>query len=404
MHQIIVIKKYNRYISAVADDFDIKELAVSESDPESVHFNLGDIIVGRVENVVKNISSMFVEIFPGIKAYLQYTPDMPVIYANGKSGGVPCENDLILVQIKKEPTKTKPYSVTTELSLIGRYVILKPFVNKVHISRQFKEGEGALRAELIETCEGFLKETGCGSIIRTNASSIGTERLKQTLEDSYATYMKAVNLGVHGVKYQRVYKAIPDYMLPLRDSHGEIDKITTDDKDAYDEIKEYLTEAEPESLTKLTFYEDDMIGLDALYSISTCIERALDKRVWLKSGGFLIIDPVEAMTVIDVNSGGAVKGKRSAVETFMKVNLEAVNTIAEQIRLRNLSGIIIIDFIDVPKEREAELVSAMELALKDDSGQARVVDITGLGLMELTRRRTGRPIYEKMKMGSGTSA
>ncbi len=400
MSQILVINKNNRYISATVDDFDIKELNISTTGKEDISFNLGDIIVGRVENVVKNISSCFVEIFPGIKAYLALSEKMPLIYTNGKQGGMPVQNDLILVQIKKEPTKTKSYFLTTDITLMNRYVVLKPFMDKVHISKKFDNSKtvtGADKKALLDVAGEFKNTTGCGSIIRTNAAGVSADRIKSSLEELYATYIKAVNLGVHGVKYQRVYKDIPDYLIPLRDGYEDIEKIQTDDKDAYAEIQEYLAENDPESLDKLFLYEDEMIGLDALYSISTTIEKALKTNVWLKSGGYIVIEMTEAMTVIDVNSGGAIKGKNSSEETFLKVNKEACVTIAKELRLRNISGIIIVDFIDMPKYMEEELIRTMQEELNHDSTQSTVIDMTGLGLMEITRRRTGKPLHEALK-------
>ena len=140
--------------------------------------------------------------------------------------------------------------------------------------------------------------------------------------------------------------------------------------------------------------KDDMMSLSALYSVNTILEKALAKKVWLKSGAYIVIEYTEALTIIDVNSGKAIAGKSTNVETFMKINIEAAREIADQLRLRNISGIIIIDFIEIPKSKEKELINAMEKFLKEDSTKSNVADITKLGLMELTRRRTGKPVHE----------
>ena len=170
----------------------------------------------------------------------------------------------------------------------------------------------------------------------------------------------------------------------------------TDDNETYEEYKEYLHEFSESDMDKLFLYRDEMMSLSALYSINTTLEKALAKKVWLKSGAYIVIEYTEALTIIDVNSGKAIAGKSTNVETFMKINLEAAREIADQLRLRNISGIIIVDFIEIPKAREKELLNAMESFLREDSTQSNVTDITKLGLMELTRRRMGRPIHEIM--------
>ena len=168
----------------------------------------------------------------------------------------------------------------------------------------------------------------------------------------------------------------------------------TDDEETYREYEEYLRGFSEADLKKLFFYKDEMMSLSALYSVNTTLEKALSKKVWLKSGAYIIIEYTEALTVIDVNSGKAIAGKTTNTDTFMKINLEAAREIADQIRLRNLSGIILVDFIEIPKSKEKELIHEMEDFLKEDSTKSDVADITKLGLMEITRRRSGRPIHE----------
>ena len=168
----------------------------------------------------------------------------------------------------------------------------------------------------------------------------------------------------------------------------------TDDEETYSEYEEYLKGFSEDDLKKLFFYKDEMMSLSALYSVNTTLEKALSKKVWLKSGAYIVIEYTEALTVVDVNSGKAIAGKTTNADTFMKINLEAAREIADQIRLRNLSGIILVDFIEIPKSKEKELIHEMGNFLKEDSTKSDVADITKLGLMEITRRRSGRPIHE----------
>ena len=396
MLRIISTKLKGRLVSALTDNFDIKEFKISEEADNEVSFNVGDIIIGRVENIVKNINACFVEIFPGIQAYLPLSDDIKIIYANGKPGGTPVMNDLILVQIAKLPTKTKSYSVTADFTFIGKYAVLKPNMNRVHLSSKFKEEENfaEIKSRLMPLGEKFVRETGSGAIIRKSAINLSDKEIEDSLYDIYVKFLSIIQRGKHGVKYERIFKEIPEHLSLIRDNCANIEKIMTDDKDTYEEYKGYLKEFSENDLNKLFFYNDEMMSLSALYSIGTTLEKALSKKIWLKSGAYIVIEYTEALTIIDVNSGKAIAGKSTNSETFMKINLEAARAIADQLRLRNISGIVVVDFIEIPKSKEKELINAMENFLKEDSIKANVADITKLGLMEITRRRTGRPIHE----------
>ena len=396
MIRIISTKIKGRLVSALVEDFDIKEFKISENIEGEVYFNIGDIIVGRVENIVNNINACFVEIFPGIQAYLPLSGDIDIVYANGKPGGTPAINDLILVQIAKLPTKTKSYSLTTDFTFIGKYAVLKPGMDRVHLSAKFKEEDNfaEIKSRFMPLGERFVTETGSGAIIRKSAKNLSDKELEDELYDLYVKFVSIINHGRHGVKYERIFKEIPEYLSLIRDNCADIEKIMTDDRETYEEYKEYLRKFSENELDKLFLYKDDMMSLSALYSVNTILEKALAKKVWLKSGAYIVIEYTEALTIIDVNSGKAIAGKSTNVETFMKINIEAAREIADQLRLRNISGIIIIDFIEIPKSKEKELINSMEKFLKEDSTKSNVADITKLGLMELTRRRTGKPVHE----------
>ena len=396
MIRIISTKIKGRLVSALVENFDIKEFKISENIEGEVYFNIGDIIVGRVENIVNNINACFVEIFPGIQAYLPLSGDIDIVYANGKPGGTPAINDLILVQIAKLPTKTKSYSLTTDFTFIGKYAVLKPGMDRVHLSAKFKEEDNfaEIKSRFMPLGERFVTETGSGAIIRKSAKNLSDKELENELYDLYVKFVSIINHGRHGVKYERIFKEIPEYLSLIRDNCADIEKIMTDDRETYEEYKEYLRTFSENELDKLFLYKDDMMSLSALYSVNTILEKALAKKVWLKSGAYIVIEYTEALTIIDVNSGKAIAGKSTNVETFMKINIEAAREIADQLRLRNISGIIIIDFIEIPKSKEKELINAMEKFLKEDSTKSNVADITKLGLMELTRRRTGKPVHE----------
>ena len=279
---------------------------------------------------------------------------------------------------------------------MGKYAVLKPSLDRVHLSTKYREEENyrEIRDRFLPVSEKFVRETGAGAIIRKSAVHLSEKELEDALYDLYVKFISIINRGRHGVKYERIFKEIPEHLSLIRDNCSNIEKIMTDDEETYREYEEYLKGFSETDLKKLFFYKDEMMSLSALYSVNTTLEKALSKKVWLKSGAYIIIEYTEALTVVDVNSGKAIAGKTTNADTFMKINLEAAREIADQIRLRNLSGIILVDFIEIPKSKEKELIHEMENFLKEDSTKSDVADITKLGLMEITRRRSGRPIHE----------
>ena len=178
---------------------------------------------------------------------------------------------------------------------------------------------------------------------------------------------------------------------------GDLEEILTDSREVYEKVQTYLEGFQPEDLDKLTFYQDKLQPLYKKYPVEASIDEALRERIWLKSGGYLVIQMTEALTSIDVNTG-KYDGKKQSEETFLKINLEAAKEAARQMRLRNLAGIIIIDFINMKKEENNEcLLSEMRKFLRQDPVLTVLVDMTPLGLVEITRKRTRKTVAEQMK-------
>ena len=192
-----------------------------------------------------------------------------------------------------------------------------------------------------------------------------------------------------------IYQAPKSYITSIRDGyHNEVAQIITDDEVIYEEISEYLEVYQSEDTNKLKFYDNSVTSLQTLYNVRRDIEEALSEKVWLKSGGYLVIQPTEAFVSIDVNSGKYVS-KKDAQKEYFKVNLEAAEEIAHQIRLRNLSGIIIVDFINMQvKENQEKLMKAFEEFVAEDPIKTSIVDMTKLNLVEITRKKARRPLYE----------
>ena len=376
---------------AYYEDGVLTELTLLPKGEESL---LGNIYVGRVKNIAQNIRAAFVEIESGQLCYLPLEDAERPVYACVKKGTKLAEGDLLLVQVSREAVKTKAPSVTTNLSLSGKYLVLTSGNLRLGYSSRLGAGE----KERLKILTENWKEDGAGWIIRTNAAEACSEALQKEHDVLLAQYDYLRTQAVHRAACSCVLKSRPSYLDAVLGSRADVlQEILTDDADLYAQIRQFMEMEMPEDLDKLRFYEDRMMPLKALYRLEKSLEEALREKVWLKSGAYLVIEPTEALTVIDVNTGKYTGGKKKE-DTIRRINREAAAEIARQLRLRNLSGIILVDFIDMalPEDRQ-ELLEEMRLLLRRDPQKAAAVDITALGLMELTRRKQKKTLREQAK-------
>ena len=393
MNQLLITKQGRAIVSALHDDKNgIQQFHVVSADEQ--HIQIGDIFLGQVQNIVKNIQAAFVEIAPGINGYLSLEEARHAIYANPKNSDKLCIGDKILVQVSREPIKSKPVTLTTDFSLSGKFVVLMPYQSDIRLSSKITDKQE--RSRLQNIASTVLSDYGYGCILRTNAAGHTEEEITTALTRLVDQYQNICHKGIHSIRHTKLYSGVPVYLADLRDSaEGELTYIRTDEIDLYEEMKNFLEENQPEDLDKLQLYQEESLSMTALYRIRTALDKALDERVWMKSGAYLVIQPTEALTVIDVNSGKAVKSKQSLEENMRSINREAAELIAEQLRLRNISGMILIDFISMKsKEYQEELLSYLQELLRKDPIKTVAIDITALGLVEVTRKRTSRPLLE----------
>ncbi len=300
-----------------------------------------------------------------------------------------CEGQEILVQVSKEPIGSKGTRVTSHFTLPSRYLVLMPTVDHVGISRRIKDY--AERRRLMEIVQG-LKSQGLGFIVRTASEGGDEELLKgdmdflQKLWDNIQS--KKENCSAPSLIHSDlniVLRVIRDLLSP------EVNKVVVDDRQEYRNIMNFTKTYMPKLKCDIEMYEGREPIFDA-YGIEMEIDKSLGRKVWLKSGGYIVIEMTEALTAIDVNTGRFV-GKRNLEDTILKTNLEAVKEIAYQLRLRNIGGIIIIDFIDMERDGDGERVYlALEEALKKDRTKTNILEISELGLVEMTRKRTRESI------------
>lgn len=392
-NRLIITKQKNYIISSFFEGKDMVQINMEQEETETL---LGNIYLGKVKNIVKNINAAFVELSGGVMAYLSLNENKNPIFANAKKNTLIQIGDEIIVQVLKENIKTKAPVVTTNLNITGKYVVLTR--GKTNLSLSSKIQNEAERKRLKNILLDYQNEE-YGIIMRTNAEYAKKEFIQKEISNLISLYDNIRTYGIHKDRFSLLFQAPPGYICDIRDGFsGNLDEIITDDKDIMEEMTVYLTNYQAEDLQKLRFYEDELLSLSSLHGIQTKLEKALQEKVWLKSGGYLVIQPTEALVVIDVNTGKAVAGKKQVQETFFKMNQEAAIEIARQIRLRNLSGIIIVDFIDMESDdNKNELLNELEKLLKKDPTKTVVVDMTALGLVEITRKKVRKPLHEQYK-------
>lgn len=362
-------------------------------EPEAESSILGNIYIGKVKNIVKNIGAAFVEIGDGSMGYLNLSENC-IHYASETVPERPLRaGDEIVVQVERDAVKTKAPVLTGNLNFTGRFLVLTAGKRQLGFSAKLTDTEWKKEIKPILEAE---KEDDFGIIVRTNAPEASADEILDELKRLKARYRRVMADAGHRTCYSLLYRTPPTYLSDIRDSfHGSLEAIITDERDILESVRSYLEEFQPEDLPKLTLYDDALLPLSKLYKVEKSIEEALGKRVWLKSGGYLVIEPTEALCVIDVNTG-KYSGKKNLHDTIMKINKEAAVEIARQLRLRNLSGIIIIDFIDMETEADQkELLTVLSRAVSRDPVKTSVVEITKLNLVEVTRKKIRRPFYEQ---------
>ncbi len=368
-------------------------------DGEDASSILDNIYIGRIRDIAKNINAAFVEIAQDEVAYLPLDEISAPVYTKKGSAKGPQQGDELLVQVSRERMKSKYPSLSTNLTLHGKYLLLTRGNTRVSLSSKLeKEKRGKLTGLIAELERRLSLNQGenrdFGWIVRTNAGEADPALLEKEMERLSAEYEAILKKAPYLERYSCLLKMPPAWVSRLSNLYeSSVDQIVAEDEDLYEEARDYLGRMQPEDLAKLCHYQD-MQPLVKRFSLEEQLRHALSERVWLSSGGYLVIQPTEALTVIDVNSG-KYEGGREREKTFLKINREAALEAARQIRLRNLSGIILIDFInmDCQNSRE-ELMKTLGEALRFDPVKTVLVDMTSLFLVEITRMKKERPLRE----------
>jgi ribonuclease G len=366
----------------------------------------GNVYKGRIMKVLPGMQAAFIDIGLEKSAFLyvgdvfdsssEYTPLMEdeglelEIEPKRKRAHANQIEDLlqegqeILVQVSKEPISTKGARVTTYISIPGRYLVMMPGVNHIGVSRRIENGEERKRLREIVS---RLRKPNTGYIIRTASQGrseddfvADIEFLSRLWDNVQKKKERASAPALLHNELDLVFRIIRDVFT------RDVDKMVIDSSDEYQRVREFVDSYIPQLSRRVKPYDGDDPIFDH-YGVEIEISRALGRKVWLKSGGYIIVDQTEALAAIDVNTGRYV-GKRTLEDTILKTNLEAVREIAYQLRLRNIGGIIILDFIDMEREdNRRKVYSALQEALSNDKAKTTISHISPIGLIEMTRKR-----------------
>lgn len=408
--KILFLELYHKLFSILIRDRQILAIQADMLLPEQADCQIGSLYVGRVQNIAVNIGAAFVEIQKGVLTFLPLAEAKNAILTNRESDSTLKIGDELLVQVTKKPVKTKLATVSARLSLSGSYVVIEhrnagngttdssPQRKGVRISSRLGARYHHLYQDLAplqEIAQHF------DVTIRTNAGNIeDTSIVTKEAQTLAAKLTHILEIGRTRIRFSCLYESEPPYLAFLKNCYqSEYDEIITDKKDLYGTLASGQLSPVP-----IRYYEDSRLPLYKLYSIETRIQELLGKKVWLKSGAYLIIEQTEALIAIDVNTG-KYESHKNQEETYFKINLEAAEAIAVSLRARNLSGMILVDFINMKMpEHTARLTEYMKSLLKKDSVSAYVVDITGLGLMEITRQKKNKSFAEQMRQGADAAS
>lgn len=408
--KILLLELYDKLFSILLCHKQVLSIHAQEKLSDMEPPRIGNLYVAKVKNIAANIGAAFVEIQKGVLTFLPLAESGFAVLTNRKADGTLKAGDELLVQLVNEPVKTKLADVSAKLSLSGTYTVIELPQQKARpAGKTTKETAfspagsirissklGAKYHHLYKNLDSLQKiAERFHIIIRTNAAdALDIADVVREAETLAAKLEHILEIGDKRTCFSCLHQSEPEYIAFIKNCYQtEYDEIITDKKEIY----ECLLACEELKGLSLRLYADERLPLYKLYSIETRIQELTDKKVWLKSGAYLIIEQTEALIAIDVNTG-KYESRKHPEETYLKINLEAADAIAATLRARNLSGIILVDFINMKKkEHNEQLISHMKSLLKKDSLPAYVVDITGLGLMEITRQKKNKSFAEQMK-------
>ena len=371
---------------AVIENGMLQEVHVERNDKRGI---VGNIYLGKVVRVLPGMQAAFVDI--GLeKAAFIHAGDIEDSAKEQPISTLLREGQSIMVQVIKDPIGSKGARLTTQISVASRFLVYMPGAKHVGVSQRIEDEDE--RNRIREVVEKEIDPNGPhaddGFILRTVAEGVLPHGLQEDIDFLRRLWGKLQERAISQKAPAIIYEDLPLALRTLRDiAHPQVEKIRIDSKETFQKATEFVEQLVPELASVLEYYPGERPIFD-LYNVEEEIQKALGRKVPLKSGGYLIIDQTEAMTTVDVNTGAYV-GHRNLEETIFRTNLEAAKAIGRQLRLRNLGGIIILDFIDMEEEEhQRQVLRTLERALEKDHVKTKVTGVSDLGLIEMTRKRT----------------
>ncbi|HKK22084.1 MAG TPA: ribonuclease G [Pseudohaliea sp.] len=351
---------------------------------------VSNIYAGTVSRVLPGMQAAFVAIGQARNAFLHVSDIVPGADAGERISDHVREGQAITVQVTKDPLGSKGARVTAQLSVASRYLVFMPQTRHVGVSQRIDDAEERARLQevLASALEAEEMDDAGGFILRTAAEGAGPVEIAQDLRFLKRLWAAVSRRAAAARDPELLYEDLPLHLRTVRDlARPGVERIRIDSRENYEALKGFCGEYMPEVADLLECYSGERPLFD-IHGIEDDLQRALSRKVALKSGGYLVIDQTEAMTTIDVNTGSFV-GRRNHEETVFKTNLEAATTLARQLRLRNLGGIIIVDFIDMrDPEHRRQVHRTLEKAMARDPARNKITGVSELGLVEMTRKRT----------------
>ncbi|MCI5510298.1 MAG: ribonuclease E/G [Eubacterium sp.] len=381
------------HVTAIEENQHLLELRVSSPKKESL---LGSIHVGKVQKVLPNIQGAFIEIENRLPCFYHLAKNQKPIYVrNHKTSGELKPGDELLVQVTQEALKTKAPCVSSNLSFPGNYLVVTTENHLIGVSGKISRERREELKQLVDAAVDAHRDFGV--IVRTNAQEADNVTILAELQELIRKMRDTLHRGSYSPCFTRITARTNEIDSILKNLYwDDMEKIVTDQEDIYRQAVAYRDSLVPKPACEIALYQDSLLPLYKLYRLEHGLEQALSEKVWLRSGGFLVIQQTEAFVAIDVNSGKNMS-KKLAQKEYKKVNEEAAKEIARQLRLRNLYGMILIDFINMKLEEDrAELLHLMRQLVKNDRITTTAVDVTALGIMELTRKKEEKSLREQV--------
>lgn len=373
--------------------------------PASNYSLTGNVYLGRVERIIQGMQAAFVDVGLERPGFLHVRDIEGPRLMQGDDAEAPKSMDIrdllhegqrLMVQVAKDPISGKGARLTTQLAIASRYMVLMPFTEHIGISQRIEDE--AERERLRQLIDDVRRDAGIGMgfIARTAADGADRDAVELDLRVLTRIWDRVLENKANAGCPEVVYEELPLHIRVVRDlTDPDVETIRIDHRDTYERVQRFVDEFIPEFSDRLQ-HDDEDRRLFQRYGIDDEIARALDKKVSLKSGGHLVIEQTEAMITIDVNTGGYL-GNRSLEETVFRTNLEAAAVIPRQLRLRNLGGIIVVDFIDMEEEEhQRQVLRALEKAAEVDGGRIRIEGFSSLGLVQMSRKRTRESLIQQV--------